>query len=692
MPTMPRPVPAPVPSEVIEAVHLHQQGRLPEAEQLYRRALVSSPGNFYALHQFALLRRDCGDHIEALQLMSAALAARPNSAEAVANYGLILQSLQRSEEAIAQYDRALALKPEHVPALFNRANALVSLGRYEEAIGGYDATLSRQPDHLGALFNRSNTFRALGRHSEAIAGYRRVLALQPDHAEARRAYAECLEERDGDLRGLGRAERIRRAAESLARGNEHFDAGRHHEAIASYEEVLRLAPADFQAANNRGLALMHLGRLEDALEALDKAAVIRPGQADVHFNRGTVLQRLKRHQPALACFERALAIAPDDVRAMISRGVSLEALGRLEEALACYDRAQRIDARRVETLNNRANVLSKLHRFEEAAECFEAALRLAPGHADVNYNHSIVRLLKGDFARGWRQYEARWRTAGFAAVKRNFAPALWLGETPVAGKTVLLHDEQGIGDTIQFARYAPLVARMGAKVLLAVQAPLKSLVWHLPGVEDVYGPDDVLPPFDRHCPLLSLPLAVGTDVSTIPADIPYVAADPACRTRWREALGRHGRPRVGIVWAGRADYANDADRSIPLATFAPLFGAEGVAFISLQHDLRDGDDAVLAAQTNVERLGERFADFADAAAVIAELDLVISVDTAIAHLAGAMGKPVWVLLPHYPDFRWLLEREDSPWYPTARLFRQPRRGDWDSVVARACDALAGLGR
>ncbi|HVY59092.1 MAG TPA: tetratricopeptide repeat protein [Xanthobacteraceae bacterium] len=687
---MPRQRPAPIPAEVIEAVNLHQQGRLPEAERLYRQALVSSPGNFYALHQFAMLRLDRGDHVEALQLMSAAVSARPDSAEALANYGLILQALQRSEEAIEHYDRALALKPDHVPALFNRGNALFSLGHYERALAGYEATLARDPNHLGALFNRGNTLRELGRRNEAIAGYARLLALKPDHAEAREAYARSLEERDGDLRALGRTERMQRAADTIAHGDEHFDAGRFPEAIASYDEALRLAPADFHAANNRGLALMRLGRLDEALDAFDKAAVIRPTHADVHYNRGTVLLRLRRHRDALMCFERCLAVARDDIRAIVSQGAALEALGQLEAALACYDRARTLDPNQVEALNNSGNVLSKLHRFDEAMECFEGALKLSPGHADVNYNQSFVRLLRGDYARGWRQYEARWRTAGFAAQKRQFAAALWLGETQIAGKTILLHHEQGIGDTIQFARYAPLIARMGARVLLAVQPSLKSLVWQLPGVEDVYGPDDVLPPFERHCPLLSLPLALQTEVGTIPTGIPYVTADPARVSRWKEVLGGRAQPRVGLVWAGRADYANDAGRSIGLPALTPLLGTPGVTWVSLQHELRPEDRLVLEAHSGIARLGERFEDFADTAAAIAQLDLVISVDTAVAHLAGAMGKPVWILLPHYPDFRWFLGRDDSPWYPSARLFRQPARGDWQSVVARLRTELAGL--
>lgn len=293
----------------------------------------------------------------------------------------------------------------------------------------------------------------------------------------------------------------------------------------------------------------------------------------------------------------------------------------------------------------------------------------------------------GDYRRGFQKYEARWLRTGMPR-RRSFGKALWLGEYPLARKTVLVHAEQGLGDTIQFARYAPQLARSGAKVVLEVQPELTALLSRLEGVASVVGRGAALPPYDVHCPAGSLPLALRTEMSSIPANVPYLAASEGRIAKWREKLGHLPSPRIAVAWSGRVDHANDRNRSIPFERFAPLLAAGPGSFVSIQRELRDGDAAALARLPNVTHVGDALADFDDTAAVMALADLVISVDTAVVHLAGAMGRPVWVLLPFQPDWRWLLDREDSPWYPTARLFRQPKPGDWASVIAKVGDELS----
>jgi hypothetical protein len=333
-------------------------------------------------------------------------------------------------------------------------------------------------------------------------------------------------------------------------------------------------------------------------------------------------------------------------------------------------------------------VLRELGRPAEAIAAYDLALAADTSNAEAHFNQSICRLLTGDFTRGWRQYEWRAKAKGTDG-PRSYPQPLWLGESPLAGRRILLHSEQGLGDALQFCRYAPLAAARGADVYLQVRDPLFPLLQRLRGVRKLIREGDPLPEFDVHCPLLSLPLAFGTTVDTVPANVPYIEADPSRVEQWRERLGTSRGPRVGLVWSGNPGHRNDRNRSIPLGEWRELL-AVPVEFVSLQKDLLPADLNVLAEVPALRHFGDNLADFADTAALISLLDLVVSVDTSVAHLAGAMGKATWVLLPFAPDFRWMVGRDDSPWYPTVRLFRQPTIGDWQSVTERVAASLAAL--
>jgi Glycosyltransferase family 9 (heptosyltransferase) len=334
--------------------------------------------------------------------------------------------------------------------------------------------------------------------------------------------------------------------------------------------------------------------------------------------------------------------------------------------------------------------LQAINRHADAIASFDRALALQPDFADAHFNQSLALLAIGDYARGQAKYEWRWKRSGPDGVRHNFGRPLWLGEYPLQGKTILLHAEQGLGDTIQLVRYVDPLARGGANVILEVHPELKPLLARLAGCRAVIARGEARPAFDVHCPLGSLPLALKTEPGSVPADIPYLAADAERVSRWRPRLEAFGGPRVALVWAGNAAHANDRNRSLPLAKLADLWAGGGVRFVSLQRDLRTGDAEILAAAP-VLHLGHELADFDDAAAVLASCDLAIAVDTSVAHLAGALGRPLWVLLPFASDWRWTADRDRSPWYPSARLYRQPRARDWDSVVARLVgDLAAGL--
>jgi Tetratricopeptide repeat len=417
-----------------------------------------------------------------------------------------------------------------------------------------------------------------------------------------------------------------------------------------------------------------------------------PRHAQARLNRGLALAAVGRHQEAVADFEAALAMSPANPAAHYNRGVSLFSLGRYADAVAAYDRALSIASEHVKALNNRGLALQALNRHHDALASYARALELRKDYADAHFHQALALLTIGEFRRGFEKYEWRWRRTGMPAHGRGYGRPLWLGEYPLQGRTILLHAEQGLGDTIQFARYVPLLARAGGKVVLEVQPELKALVGQIAGAAAVVARGEPLPAFDVHCPLGSLPLALKTEPATIPAEGPYLRADDVHIVKWRVRLEALGRPRVAVAWSGNAQHMNDRNRSIPLSGLAPLWSVGSVHFVSVQRELRDGDAELLAREPHVTQIGTELDDFADTAAVAALLDLVITVDTSVAHLAGAMGRPVWILVPFSPDWRWTLSGETSRWYPTARLFRQPSLGDWTSVIERLRSELQGFSR
>ena len=457
---------------------------------------------------------------------------------------------------------------------------------------------------------------------------------------------------------------------------------RDQEALESFDKALELKPGDADALHQRANALLTLGRAQDALSAVDQVLALIPRHPQARLNRGLALAALERHGEALAEFDGALALLPGNPAAHYNRGISLFSAGRYEEAVAAYDSALSIAPDHVKAWNNRGLALQALNRHAEALTSFSRALEIRKDYADAHFNQALALLTIGDFRRGFEKYEWRWQRTGMPAHGRNYGRPLWLGEYPLQRKTILLHAEQGLGDTIQFARYVPLLARMGAKVVLEVQAQLAALLGRLEGAASVVARGEPLPPFDVHCPLGSLPLALKTEPATIPAEASYLKGDDARIAKWRMRIGALERPRVALAWAGNAQHINDRNRSIALSRLASLWSAASPRFIGIQRELRGEDGELLAREPRVMQIGAELDDFADTAAVIALVDLVVSVDTSVAHLAGAMGRPVWILLPFSPDWRWALAGESSPWYPTARLFRQPTLGDWDSVIER----------
>ncbi len=610
------------------ALRMLQAGQVADAEQACRRALTLDPGHADALHAMGRVCLATERHDLAIEWFARAITQDPAVADYFVDLGRALRARGRWDEAIKCYDRALQLKPD--------------------AVESWEA--------LGALLQQQ------GRFSEAAQAYDQALQLAPQRAEAWFRLGELLKAQD-----------------------------RHIEAALSFDEALKCGHNDLDAANHAGLAYFNADRYDDAIARFDRSLQLKADQPGVLCLKGISLRRQRRYAEALEAGKRAHALAPHDPDIANSLGCILQNLGRHGEAIAVFDTAIAIRPDFADFHNHRGTSLAELHRFEEAFASFERAIALKPDFADAHWNAALFRLLTGDFERGWaaREWGRNCRAVGF--VERTFAAPLWLADAPLAGRTILLHSDEGLGDTIQFCRYATMVAAQGARVLLEVDAVLQPLLAGVAGVERCLARGvDQLPAIDFHCPLSSLPLAFATRPETIPSVPSYLPTPPAERMQmWRDRLGPNGKLRVGLVWSGNPAHLNDHNRSVPLSALAPLLELNA-RFISLQKEPRAADRAFLALRPDILDLTADIFDFVDTAALISCLDLVVTVDTSVAHLSGALGKPTWIMLPFTPDYRWLLNRDDSPWYPNVRLFRQDAGRDYAPVIARVRDELNAI--
>ncbi len=541
----------------------------------------------------------------------------------------------------------------------NAGESCLQRGDLAGAERAFLEVLNSDPAHGDALRLLGNLRRAVGRLEEAEACYRQLLKVWPDDAEA-----------------------------SLQLGNLRYRQGRLEEAEACYRDALRLRPDHAESHNNLGATLADQNRWEEAEGCYQEALRLRPDYADAHFNLGNTLRQRGRLTEAERCYRAALSGSPHLSDLHNNLGIVLNDLGRLEEAEACYRVALTLQPDHAEVHNNLGATLVEQGRLAEAEACYIAALRLRPDYADAHHNRALILLLRGCYGAGWPAYEWRWRRAGFHPPR--FSRPVWDGSS-LDGRTILLYAEQGAGDVLQFVRYVALVRRMGGRVLLAAPRHLWPILSWGPGVDRLVALDEPAPPFDVHASMMSLPGILGTTVETIPATIPYLFPDPERVERWRRELETIRGLRIGIAWSGNPSNPYNRRRAIPLRHFASLARQPEVRLISLQKPAAGveslSDD--IGPLDILDRAGEldRTAAFVDTAAVMLNLDLVVACDSALAHLAGALGVPVWLPLPFIPDWRWLLDREDSPWYPTMKLFRQSRRGDWDEPFRRMAELL-----
>jgi tetratricopeptide (TPR) repeat protein len=561
---------------------------------------------------------------QALLVLQALLAAEHGHAEAWYKQGNVLKDLDRPHEALLSYQRAIELNPGYAAAHCNRGAVQLSLGKPEDALHDFRRAIEIDPHDAIAHYNRGVAEQALREPAAALVSYGKAIELNPHYAEAH-----------------------------FSRALLHEESARWPEALSGYEQALQHRPALTQAHFHRGNVLAQLKRWGEALASFDLALSANDRHALAHLHRGNVLRELRQWDAAVASYDRLIALEPDNADAH----------------------------------HNRAVVFELRKQFPEALQAFERAIAIRPGFVAAEHNRALVLLQTGKFDAGFAGYEWRWanRGTGFdPAAYHDDAVPLWSGQESLAGKRILVFSEQGLGDTLQFCRYVKLLAALGANVVFEVQRPLTGLLASIEGAATVIAQGEATPPFDFKCALMSLPLAFKTTLETIPSGGKYLHADAAAVAAWQTRLGPRTRPRIGLAWSGNAHYLNDHRRSIPLAKLIDRLPRE-FDYFCLQKDIRPEDRATLDANPFI---AEPAADLVGTGALCECMDLVISSCTSIAHLAGALGRPLWILLGFNADWRWLEDRDDSPWYPTARLYRQAASGDWDGVSARVAADLS----
>lgn len=707
-----------------QAYACHERGDLAQAEQLYRQVLAAQPRNADAWHLLGLIAYQTGRHAEAAQAIQQAISIQEqpqyhnhlgavyatleqyapaeasfrraltcNPADPQAHYNLaaLLGRLDRKSEAVESYRESVRLSPRFAEAHFNMGNVLRDLNRLPEAEAAYAAAVAARPNYVKALSSLAATQSLLGNFDKTEPLWQRILSIQPDHVEAlyRLGSLYQLQDRLAEAAPLlQRAVNLdpsHSAAQSnlgcVYRGLKELDRA---------EQCLRLALSikpDFPAALVNLASLLHDRKDYEAAAAYcRKALELDPDSYAANFNLGSGYHAQKQYEPALKAFRKAIEIDPDSADAAANLGATLQMSGRVDEAIEQLQKAIALDPHHALAHCCMGGALEQTGRNEEALAAYDESLRINPESAETHYYRSFLLLSRGRFKEGWAEYGWRLKCKDFKL--RSYDAPLWDG-SPLDGRSLMVLAEQGLGDTLQFVRYLKQIQRAGEIVNFDVQPELATLL-QASGYAGVIARGSELPHSDLCVPLISLPGILGTTLETIPGQVPYLAADPRSLKNWRARLPRADAFKVGIVWQGNPSYTFDHWRSIPLEEFAPLANIPGVQLYSLQKGPGVEQLKTFSERIKIIDLGSALESFLDTAALTCNLDLVISCDTGVAHLAGGLALPVWLALPKAGEWRWLKGRADSPWYPTMRLFRQPRLGDWASVFAQMKEELSLL--
>jgi tetratricopeptide (TPR) repeat protein len=537
--------------------------------------------------------------------------------------------------------------------MVGRGIALFQGGDFVQAKLMFDAVLVLVPRHFDALHLSGIIAAQSGDYARAHQSFLIALGVNPYSAQA---HANC--------------------------GVALYELGQFSEALAHYDAAIRIKPDFAQAHSNRGNALKQLQKVTEAIASYNQAIALQPQNAAIFYNRGVALHEAGQLFAAIESYCHALVLEPHNAQTHFNLGDAYHACMQLELALSSYNKAIALVPSYADAHNNQGLVLRDLGHLEEAVISFSKAIAQDSLHADAHLNMGSTLLLNGDFQRGWELYEWRWKTKGTNQIIPNFDKNMWMGSPALENKTILIHGEQGLGDALQFCRYLTQLKNRGARVLLAVHHSLLALFETLDGVDAFIHKGEALPPFDFHCPLLSLPMALQTDMDSIPKSPAYLRADSGKVGQWAERLGPKTKPRIGVVWSSTSKFKGDAQRSMTFAQFQQALPPSDFQYICLQKEIKESDFPSFSERQDVAFFGDQLHDFSDTAALVENLDLIISTCTSVPHLSGAMGKPTWVLLGHVPDWRWMLHRDDSPWYPSVKLYRQDASWHWGAVVDR----------
>lgn len=669
------------------AMGQHQDGVFLQAAVLYRELLAVEPRNADALHLLGVLMHQIGQSQTAAQLIGCAIQINPEYAPYHNNMGNALRAIGDTQGAKHSFKRSILLDPRTPSTYVNLGSLEHTLECWEAAEENFHAALRWSSEDFDALFGLGNLAMAKGEVAVAIGWYERAVSREPRSAGALNALGNA-QIASGDQEGakthyLAAAEYAPSNPDAhINLGNVYMAQKQFDRAIQSYERAVHCAPSDHGAVTLLGIAHLKNEDAEQAMSAFARAVQLNPGHARSHLFLGHSLSKGKHFQLSIRCFEEAIRLNPNYDEAHNSLGVAYEGLGEYSKAGESFATALSLGPDSVEHLVNVGLNLTR-RKNSNGVQYLERALELDPDHIDAHVVMAEIRLTLGDYERGWREFEWRWRWPEFADRVRSFTQPMWNGQ-PLNQQVILLHSEQGYGDTIQFVRYIREVMRLGGTVILEVQPLLYRLLKEVPGVHACLRQGDSRPQFDVHCPLLSLPHVLGAKPDSLP---PPIELRATCGTGTHlKSSGPDQFLRVGLVWAGNSKHKRDSFRSMPLPLLLPLREVPGVTFLSLQKEIPNHD---LDALSNfpIEQALTSCEDFLDTAGVIDSLDLVIGVDTSVAHLAASMGKPVWLMLPEAADWRWGLEGEQTQWYPTMRLFRQTAEDGRTGLVSCVLTAL-----
>lgn len=647
--------------QFIQALQLHKNGKVNEAKNLYLTLIAAYSNSPRLLNNLAMIEFQQGRFEAGLEYVEKSLDIDPNQFTAYGNRGAALFALNRFDEAYRDYNQAITLNNNYAEGYYNRGILHEKNNRHEQALADYDKAIKLRANYTNAYNNRGNVYKTLKRYEEALSSYEDAIKLNPRHAKAYYNRGVILKEQK-----------------------------KYSEAFASYQQAIALNSNYVDAYNNCGNVLIDLQKFEEAIVCFQKAIEINPNYAYAYNGLGNVLMELKRFDEALLNYEKAIALNSDSPDPHNGKSNALQELKRFDDAVSGYEKAISLNPDAADTYANRGLAMQGMKNFDEALQNFDKAIELNPELADPYWNKALLKILKGEYEEGWQLYEYRRYKQDLKGSYPIYEQPLWLGQESVAGKILYIYPEQGFGDFIQFCRYVPLVENLGAKVILKVPNALYAMIKTMGLNARIVRNDEKVDEFDFHCPIMSLPLAFKTTVETIPNKIPYFFSDQFKKNYWERKLAYASNSlKVGLVWSGSKDHKKDHDRSLRLAQLEPILDLP-VTFYSLQKEVREQDKITLSKLSQIQQYHEELNDFSDTAAMVDCLDLVISVDTSVAHLAGAMGKHVWILISYLPDYRWMLDREDTPWYQTARLFRQANVGDWNSAILNVRKALEEL--